>query len=204
MRDIARADKCLSSLLYLSTLDNKSENSKKFHSLLLIKCGKLNYQTALSRFQRSAIGSCIALKVIKSNTQIRWKYFICIYLFFRLSEYKEIEFIVKCCYPPSLVCFVIYSTSYRKGQVCFPFKMAVQVSVCECEYFTLPLLLAFRVTSCQPLPIYAFTALLFYFKLIFAIKSFVVPRPYYPGRLIFASGSRGPSKFPNTSPKIWS
>ena len=41
LRDIARGDiKCLSSLLYLSTLDNKSENSKKFHSLLLIKCGK--------------------------------------------------------------------------------------------------------------------------------------------------------------------
>ena len=122
----------MSSLLYLSTLDNKSENSKKFHSLLLIKCGKLNYQTALSRFQRSAIGSCNALKVIKSNTQIRWKYFICIYLFFRLSEYKEIEFIVKCCYPPSLVCFVIYSTSYRKGQVCF--------RCMACEYFTLLLL----------------------------------------------------------------
>ena len=102
----------MSSLLYLSTLDNKSENSKKFHSLLLIKCGKLNYQTALSRFQRSAIGSCNALKVIKSNTQIRWKYFICIYLFFRLSEYREIEFIVKCWSPPSLVCVVIYSTSY--------------------------------------------------------------------------------------------
>ena len=36
----ARGDKCLSSLLYLSTLDSKSENSKKFYSLLLIKCGK--------------------------------------------------------------------------------------------------------------------------------------------------------------------
>ena len=36
----SEGDKCLSSLLYLSTLDNKSENSKKFHSLLLIKCGK--------------------------------------------------------------------------------------------------------------------------------------------------------------------
>ena len=40
LRDIVRGDKCLSSLLYLSTLDNKSENSKKFYSLLLIKCGK--------------------------------------------------------------------------------------------------------------------------------------------------------------------
>ena len=59
---------------------------------------------------------------------------------YRLAEFKEIEFIVKCCYPRSLVCFVIYSTSYRKGKVCFRFMMAVQVSVCECEYFTLPLL----------------------------------------------------------------
>ena len=40
LRDIAGGDKCLSSLLYLSTLDNKSENSKKFYSLLLISYGK--------------------------------------------------------------------------------------------------------------------------------------------------------------------
>ena len=58
---------------------------------------RINCQTALSRFQRSAIGSCIALIVIKSNTQIRWKYFKSIYLFFRLSDYKEIEFSIKCC-----------------------------------------------------------------------------------------------------------
>ena len=106
---------------------------------------RLNYQTALSRFQRPTIGSCMALNVIKANTQIRWKYFICIYLFFRLSEYKEIEFIIKCCYPPSLVCFVIYSTSYRKGQVCFR-CMAF-------EYFTL--LLFRRFPACfLPAPPY--------------------------------------------------
>ena len=40
LRDIERGDKCLSSLSYLSTSDNRSENSKKFYSLLLITYGK--------------------------------------------------------------------------------------------------------------------------------------------------------------------
>ena len=68
----------------------------------------------------------------------------------------------------------------------------------EAAYFYF---LAFWLSSCQPLPIYTFTALLFYFRSIFAIRSFVVPRANYPGRLIFASGPRGPSKFPDMSPK---
>ena len=40
LRDVASGDRCLSSLLYLSTLDNKSENSEKFWSLLLTTYGK--------------------------------------------------------------------------------------------------------------------------------------------------------------------
>ena len=39
LRDVASGDRCLSSL-YLSTLDNKSENSEKFWSLLLTTYGK--------------------------------------------------------------------------------------------------------------------------------------------------------------------
>ena len=121
----------------------------------------LNYQTALSRFQRLTIGSCVALYVIKSITRIRWKYFICIYLFFRLSEYKEIEFIVKCCYAPSLVLFFCFFLEcILKGYSLLLLHGAASsvVSVCECEYFTLlSLLLRMSLFLFTPARLYLFT-----------------------------------------------
>ena len=82
LRDIVRGDKCLSSLSYLSTLDNRNENSKKFYSLLLITYGKQRKSSTALWVVRVNIsfisnGYCvvnlIAKRLAMKNKEAQWR-----------------------------------------------------------------------------------------------------------------------------------